>query len=142
MSTIRPFHLAFPVKDIEATKIWYTDVLGCAVGREGADWIDFNFYGHQISAHLCKNNQNTISKNIVDGKDIPTRHFGAILDWNVWETLSRKFYYMNVDFIVKPYIRFKGEPGEQGTMFIKDPSGNYLEFKSFKDDSMIFEKKL
>lgn len=142
MNSIRPFHLAFPVRSIEKTKSWYIDVLGCSVGRETRKWIDFNFFGHQISAHLCKDFRSDVSKNFVDSKDVPVRHFGIILEWGMWEQLFSRLQNIGVDFVVEPYIRFKGMAGEQGTMFIKDPSGNFLEFKTFKDDQKIFEKNL
>ena len=142
MKSIRPFHLAFPVKDIKEAKSWYTKVLGCSLGRESETWIDFNFFGHQISAHLAKDSEEFLSKNIVDKKEIPLRHFGIIMEWESWENLSNRHKKIEVDFIIDPYIRFKGQSGEQGTMFIKDPSGNFLEFKTFKEDSRIFEKEL
>ena len=142
MKSIRPFHLAFPVKDIKEAKSWYTKVLGCSLGRESETWIDFNFFGNQISAHLAKDSEEFLSKNIVDKKEIPLRHFGIIMEWESWENLSNRLKKIEVDFIIDPYIRFKGQSGEQGTMFIKDPSGNFLEFKTFKEDSRIFEKEL
>jgi len=140
MNTIRPFHLAFPIENIEKTKAWYTDVLGCSVGRETTEWIDFNFYGHQISAHLSNDFQGNVSKNLVDDNKVPIRHFGVILEWSTWELLSNRLQAIGVTFVIEPCIRFKGKSGEQGTMFIKDPSGNFLEFKTFKDDKKIFEK--
>ena len=137
--SIRPFHLAFPVFDIEETISWYTKNLFCKVGRRDIKWVDFDFFGHQISAHLSNNN-NTHNFNIVDEQEIPIRHFGIILDIKQWNKLANKLNKNNIKFIIKPYTRFKGEIGEQSTMFIKDPSGNALEFKAFKNDKMIFEK--
>ena len=137
--SLRPFHLAFPVGDLERTKRWYCDVLGCTLGRESGDWIDFNFYGHQIVAHLSEKIAGNHS-NKVDGHSVPARHFGIILTPKRWEKLKNDLISKNVDFIIKPNTRFKNSKGEQSTMFIKDPSGNALEFKSFRDDSMIFEK--
>ena len=138
---LAPFHLAFPVKNLLDTKIFYTEVLGCSIGRTNPKWIDFNFYGHQITAHLSPesfNHNDVVNK--VDGKDVPVRHFGVVLGWDEWHDLSKKLKKLKVKFIIDPYIRFKGEIGEQATMFFLDPSGNALEFKSFKDSSQIFAK--
>ena len=135
-----PFHLAFPVKNISSTKKFYRDVLGCKIGREDKKWVDFNFFGHQLSAHLRPDELKNTKKNAVDGKNVPVRHFGAILDWEDWHTLSAKLKKTNTEFVIEPYIRFKGEVGEQATMFFLDPSGNALEFKSFKDPSQVFVK--
>ena len=135
--SLRPFHLAFPVSDIKKTKKWYTEILGCSIGRESEKWIDFNFFGHQISAHLIKR-EDIVSSNPVDGKQIPVRHFGIILEPKEWDHLAMRLSDLKADFKVEPYTRFKGEKGEQSTMFVIDPSGNYLEFKSFKNDEMIF----
>ena len=135
---LRPFHLAFPIYDLNETKLWYTKYLSCKVGRESKKWIDFNFYGHQISAHLISKKENNIITNEVDQKNIPVRHFGIILEWKQWQELSSKLIKLNLQFIVKPYVRFKGEIGKQATMFIKDPSNNFIEFKSFKNDNYIF----
>ena len=137
---IRPFHLAFPIYNIDETKAWYVKYLGCKIGREASKWVDFNFFGHQISAHLIDKKENELSENNVDGKKIPVRHFGVILDWTDWEILAKKLNHFKINFIIHPYIRFKGEAGEQATMFIKDPSDNILEFKSFKNNESIFSK--
>ena len=131
------FHLAFPVSDIEATRHFYIDVLGCKKGREAERWIDFNFFGHQISAHLSPQEDNAPS-NEVDNHAVPVRHFGVILEWSDWEALAERLKKNNTQFIIEPYIRFKGLVGEQGTLFFKDPSGNALEFKTFRDPKMIF----
>ena len=140
-NNLAPFHLAFPVKNLKDTKDFYTDILGCSLGRTNEKWIDFNFYGHQITAHLSPESfiQKDIS-NKVDGKDVPVRHFGVILEWDTWHQLSSNLKENNIDFIIDPYIRFKGEVGEQATMFFLDPSGNALEFKSFKDPGQVFAK--
>jgi len=135
---LRPFHLAFPVKDLDATKKWYCNILGCTLGRESDDWIDFNFYGHQVVAHLSIDS-NSKDSNKVDGHNVPVRHFGIILDSSKWEQLRENLIFKKVDFIIDPNTRFKDSPGEQKTMFISDPSGNALEFKCFKNDNMIFE---
>ena len=136
-NSLRPFHLAFPVSNIKETKKWYTKILGCSVGREAERWIDFNFFGHQISAHLSES-LDSITHNQVDSKQIPSRHFGIILTPSDWNTLSKRLNKLEINFKIKPYTRFKGEKGEQSTLFIEDPSGNCLEFKSFKNDEMIF----
>lgn len=137
MSTI--FHLAYPVKDIETTRRFYRDVIGCKQGREDTTWIDFDFFGHQVSFHVKPESFNDgEATNTVDGKDVPVRHFGAILEWQQWHDLRDRLLNENTDFVIEPYIRFKGETGEQATMFFRDPSGNALEFKSFKDPSQVF----
>lgn len=140
MSSSPPFHLAFPVADLATTRAFYAGFLGCAVGRESGQWIDFNFFGHQITAHLDPALGSELSKNPVDGKQVPVRHFGVILEWNDWQQLAERFRQAGIDFVIEPYVRFKGEVGEQATMFIADPSGNHLEFKSFKDMSRVFAR--
>ena len=135
-----PFHLAFPVKNIQSTKFFYKEVLGCEIGREDKKWVDFNFFGHQLSAHLKPDELKKTKENPVDGKSVPVRHFGVILPWEKWQLLSKKLIKINTEFIIEPYVRFEGEVGEQATMFFLDPSGNALEFKSFKDSSQIFAK--
>jgi extradiol dioxygenase family protein len=133
------FHLAFPVRDIESTRRFYAGLIGCAVGREAERWIDFDFFGHQISAHVV-DDMDTTTANAVDGQQVPTRHFGLILAWREWEKLAEKLQAANVEFLIEPYVRFKGEAGEQGTFFVLDPSGNALEFKTFRDDADIFRR--
>lgn len=133
------FHLAYPIKDKEETRAFYRDVLGCEQGREADTWVDFNFFGHQLSFHVNPEAFDTAdATNPVDGKDVPVRHFGAVLDWDDWHTLKDRLVKDDTQFIIEPYIRFKGETGEQATMFFLDPSGNALEFKSFKDTDQIF----
>lgn len=135
-----PFHLAFPVKDIESTRAFFGDLLGCEIGRSTDKWIDFNFFGHQLSAHVKPEELSQANTNAVDGKNVPVKHFGAVLEWNQWHELAEKLEQEGIEFVIEPYIRFKGEVGEQATMFFLDPSGNALEFKSFKDPSQIFAK--
>jgi extradiol dioxygenase family protein len=135
-----PFHLAFPVNDLEASRTFYVDLLGCTVGRESDHWIDFNFFGHQITGHLAPEEARIVATNPVDGKQVPVRHFGVILEWGAWESLAERLKGRGVAFLLGPYIRFKGEVGEQATMFVLDPSGNGLEFKSFKDPHRIFAR--
>lgn len=136
--TALAFHLAAPVRDKEETRLFYRDLLGCTVGREADTWIDFDFFGHQLSFHVKPDELTEVKSNDVDGKDVPVRHFGAILEWESWHKLANKLQDHDMDFIIDPYIRFKGETGEQATMFFLDPSGNALEFKAFKDPSQIF----
>ena len=137
MPPLAPFHLAFPVNDLEATRAFYVDILGCGVGRTNSHWIDFDFWGHQVVAHLSVDMPATIT-NAVDGKHVPAPHFGVVLDWDDWHALADRLKEAGVGFVIEPYIRFAGLPGEQATLFICDPSGNALEFKSFKDMSQLF----
>ncbi len=136
--SISPFHLAFPVKNLDETLTFYRDVLGCDTGRSSDHWIDFNFWGHQVVAHLSPEDAGKSQMNEVDGHQVPVKHFGLILPWNDWEALAERVSQAGIDFIIEPYIRFKGEPGEQATMFFLDPSGNALEFKAFRDMSQVF----
>lgn len=141
ISQLYPFHLAIPVKDIASTRKFYVEVLGCGVGRNTDTWIDFDFYGHQVSAHVKPEELSVTGTNLVDGEEIPVRHYGVVLDWQAWERLKLRLEELKVEFLVKPTIRFKGKPGEQGTMFISDPSGNVLEFKAFHDKHKLFTGK-
>jgi len=138
-NNIRPFHLAFPVYDIKETVEWYTNILGCSVGRQSEKWVDFNFHGHQISAHKIESKLDQSNTNPVDGHNIPSRHFGLIMLMNEWKALTQKLRTNKIAFIIEPNIRFKNQKGEQATLFIQDPSGNVLEFKAFENDNMIFE---
>lgn len=134
------FHLAFAVTDLEATRRFYVNVLGCGLGREAERWIDFDFYGHQISAHLVDGPLPAVETNGVDGDDVPTRHFGAVLSWEGWHELAERLRLTGQPFLIAPHIRFAGEVGEQATFFLRDPSGNAIEFKSFKDPSRLFAR--
>lgn len=136
--TMPPFHMAFPVADLEATKAFYEGLLGCRAGRSAATWIDFDFFGHQISAHLRPSEARRAETNEVDGDAVPVRHFGAILDWEDWRALADRLRGAGIRFLIEPHVRFKGEVGEQATMFFLDPSGNALEFKAFRDKSRVF----
>lgn len=133
-----PFHLAFPVSDLAATRTFYENTLGCSIGRTAERWIDFDFFGHQLSAHLRPEEVVQARTNEVDGDNVPVRHFGVILKWEQWHELAERLQEMGIRFIIEPHIRFKGQVGEQATMFLLDPSGNALEFKSFKDMKQIF----
>ena len=138
MSEIQPFHLAIPVTDLEAARHFYCDLLGCATGRTASRWIDLNFYGHQVTLHLVDDEDATVSRNPVDGDAVPARHFGVILDRPDWQSLADKLTAAGTDFLIEPRIRFAGEVGEQATMFLFDPSGNALEFKSFSNKAQLF----
>ena len=134
---MRPFHLAFPVDNLEKTREFYTETLGCSEGRSSDRWIDFDMYGHQVVAHLIDKVEN-VQTNSVDGDDVPASHFGVILELDDWEALAERLKKIDMNFIIEPHIRFKGAAGEQATMFFLDPCGNALEFKAFKNDDMIF----
>lgn len=132
------FHLAFPVRDLAATRRFYGELLGCREGRSAERWVDFDFFGHQISAHLFDELEPGAGSNLVDGDDVPARHFGVILEWAAWEALRDRLIAAGVSFRIPPRIRFAGEVGEQATMFFDDPSGNALEVKAFRDPARIF----
>ena len=137
---LSPFHLAIPVNDLDQAREFYGGILGCDEGRSSDCWIDFNFFGHQLVCHLA-NNQSKQTSNPVDGHDVPIPHFGIVLEMNDWQQLADQLQATNIEFVVPPYIRFAGKPGEQATMFLLDPSDNALEFKAFRDiDSQLFEK--
>lgn len=135
-----PFHLAFPVHDLAEARQFYGELLGCEVGRESERWIDFDFRGHQITAHLVPELPEKDIHNPVDGKQVPARHFGLVLEWDDWHALADRLREAGVTFLIEPGIRFQGQPGEQATLFITDPSGNALEFKSFKDPALMFAR--
>lgn len=135
---MRPFHLAFPVHDLEAARAFYGGLLDCREGRSSDRWIDFDLYGHQIVAHLDERAQGHDATNPVDGHDVPVPHFGVVLTMADWHALADRLTAAGVRFGIEPHIRFKGQAGEQATMFFRDPSGNALEFKAFADDAMLF----
>lgn len=140
MSSVPPFHLAFPVRDIDEARRFYGELLGCAEGRSAPEWVDFNFFGHQLVAHLAPDECGHRCTSDVDGHRVPVRHFGAVLSMKEWESLAARLKTEGVHFEIEPQIRFKGKVGEQATMFFLDPSGNALEFKAFDDPSQIFAK--
>jgi extradiol dioxygenase family protein len=140
MSTLRPFHLAFPVHDLAAARAFYGGVLGCREGRSADRWIDFDLYGHQIVAHFDPDMQTTGLTNPVDGHGVPVPHFGIVLELADWHALAQRLEAAGIAFGIPPYIRFKGKPGEQATMFFRDPSGNALEFKAFADLGQLFAR--
>ncbi|HXE58659.1 MAG TPA: VOC family protein [Gemmatimonadales bacterium] len=140
MTELPPFHLAFPVRDLAEARAFYGGLLGCREGRSSEQWVDFDFYGHQIVAHLAPGELGPSAANPVDGHQVPVRHFGVILEWSAWERLAERLRAAGVAFLIEPGLRFRGEAGEQATMFLLDPSGNALEFKSFRDMSRIFAR--
>ncbi len=135
-----PFHLAFPVHDIAAARAFYGGTLGCPEGRSSPDWVDFDFFGHQIVAHLAPDECGSRRTNPVDDHPVPVRHFGAVLSMDDWHALADKLAAAGTVFVIEPHLRFKGEVGEQATMFFLDPSGNALEFKAFRDIGALFAR--
>ena len=135
---LRPFHVAFPVYDLTSTRHFYETVLGCTVGRTSDRWIDFNLFGHQVTAHLVAEARPAVLTNAVDGHGVPVSHWGVILTPSEWQTLADRLRQAQVEFLIEPYQRFVGQVGEQATLFIVDPSGNALEFKAFARDESIF----
>jgi extradiol dioxygenase family protein len=139
-NSVFPFHLAFPVNDLEEARRFYGSVLGCEEGRSSPDWIDFNLFGHQIVAHLCPRQGGAAAVSKVDGHGVPIPHFGVVLSMTDWESLADRVRAAGIKFGVEPHVRFKGQVGEQATMFFLDPSGNALEFKAFQDMGRLFAK--
>ena len=137
---LHPFHLAFPVRDLNEARAFYGGLLGCPEGRSSPEWIDFDLYGHQVVAHLAPDQAGHASTNAVDGDNVPVRHFGVVLPMAEWEALAERLQAAGQRFIIEPQIRFKGQVGEQATRFFLDPSGNAIEFKAFKDLSSLFAK--
>jgi len=133
-----PFHLAFPVRDLEQARQFYVEILGCKQGRASTQWIDLDFYGHQIVAHLKPELAGEKSTNPVDGNHVPVPHFGVVLEWEQWHAFVERLKSKKIEFIIEPHIRFKEKVGEQATCFFKDPSGNAIEMKSFKDPTQLF----
>lgn len=139
--TIPPFHLAFPVHDLAAARDFYGGLLQCPEGRSDDRWVDFNLFGHQIVAHLTSDAEaRNRHHNPVDGHDVPVPHFGVVLDRPTWDALAERLRAADVSFVIEPCVRFRGQPGEQATMFLLDPSGNALEFKAFRDPDELFRK--
>jgi extradiol dioxygenase family protein len=135
-----PFHLAFPVDDLGAARRFYGELLGCPEGRSADEWIDFDLYGHQIVAHLAPEAARVRATNPVDGEDVPVPHFGIVLPMDQWRTLAGRLEGAGVDFVIPPTVRFEGQPGEQATMFFRDPAGNALEFKAMANPENLFAK--
>jgi extradiol dioxygenase family protein len=137
---IQPFHLAIPVHDLSAAREFYGGLFGCAEGRSSAQWVDFDFFGHQLVAHLDPAQKKHVHHNEVDGNDVPVPHFGIVLEWSAWHGLVERLRARGTVFEIEPGIRFAGQVGEQATMFLYDPSGNALEFKAFKDPASLFAR--
>jgi len=141
MKNIQPFHLAIPVHNLAVCRKFYNEVIGCTEGRSSEHWVDFNFFGHQLVIHYKpKSELEELHTNPVDGKNVPVPHYGVVLEWDVFQKFAATLKSKEIDFIIEPYTRFKGEVGEQATMFFLDPAGNALEFKSFKDMGQLFAK--
>ncbi|WP_411031581.1 VOC family protein [Spongiimicrobium sp. 3-5] len=141
MLTVSPFHIAIPVHNLEECRIFYNEVLQCEEGRSSDHWVDFNFFGHQLVIHYKPKTENQdLYSNPVDGKDVPVPHYGVVLPWEIFHDFADQIKSKGIKFVIEPYIRFKGQVGEQATMFFLDPSGNALEFKAFKDREQLFEK--
>ena len=137
-SSLSPFHLAIPVDDLADARAFYGGLFGCVEGRSSDDWVDFDFFGHQIVAHKVDAKAMVEATSLVDGKNVPVRHFGVVTDRPTWDALAARFRSANVRFVIEPYVRFAGLPGEQATMFFLDPFGNALEFKAFADMRQLF----
>ncbi|HZW63777.1 MAG TPA: VOC family protein [Flavobacteriaceae bacterium] len=140
MTQIPPFHIAIPVHNLEECRTFYRDILGCEEGRSSDHWVDFNFFGHQLVIHYKEKSTAEEATNAVDGKQVPVPHYGVVLPWKTFYTFAETLKAKGIGFIIEPYTRFKGLVGEQATMFFKDPAGNALEFKAFKDLSQLFAK--
>jgi extradiol dioxygenase family protein len=137
---MHPFHLAFPVHDLGAARAFYGGLLGCPEGRSSPQWVDFDLYGHQVVAHLAPEQARGVATQVVDGDPVPVRHFGVVLPMGEWQALADRLKAAGVRFVIEPHLRFKGEVGEQATMFFLDPSGNALEFKAFEDPDALFAR--
>ena len=137
---IQPFHIAIPVQNLEKCRTFYKDILNCEEGRSTEDWVDFNFFGHQLVIHQKEDFKVVRISNPVDGYDVPVPHFGVVLSWEDWHSLAARLKTKNTKFEIAPCIRFQGKVGEQATMFFKDPENNALEFKAFQDMSQLFAK--
>ncbi len=139
-SELSPFHIAIPVHNLEQCRIFYRDILNCEEGRSSDHWVDFNFFGHQLVIHYKAQSAEDTHTNSVDGKSVPVPHYGVVLPWQTFQDFAKQLEIKGMNFIIEPYIRFEGQVGEQATMFFKDPAGNALEFKAFKDMSQLFAK--
>lgn len=138
---LAPFHLAIPVRDLASARAFYGEIFGCPEGRSSEHWVDFDFFGHQLVAHLDRGATPAVrTRNVVDGHDVPVPHFGVVLDWDDWQALAERLRSRGTEFVIEPYVRFAGQVGEQATFFLHDPSGNALEFKAFRDPSRLFAR--
>ena len=137
---IQPFHIAIPVHNLDECRTFYRDVLACPEGRSDTHWVDFNLFGHQLVIHYKPKSEDSLHTNLVDGKNVPVPHYGVVLEWDTFNSFAEQLKAKEIQFVIEPYIRFKGQVGEQATMFFLDPAGNALEFKAFKDISQLFVK--
>jgi len=140
MPILSPFHIAIPVHNLVECRTFYREVLKCEEGRSSDHWVDFNLFGHQLVIHYKPKSEEVLHSNPVDGKDVPVPHYGVVLPWEVFQEFSQELKSKDIQFIIEPYTRFEGQVGEQATMFFKDPAGNALEFKAFKDINQLFAK--
>lgn len=141
MPNVSPFHIAIPVHNLDECRTFYREVLECEEGRSSDHWVDFNLFGHQLVIHFKpKKEAAELHHNPVDGHDVPVPHYGVVLPWVTFQTFAKQLRSKGIEFIIEPYVRFKGQPGEQATMFFKDPAGNALEFKAFQDMGQLFAK--
>ncbi len=140
MKSLSPFHIAIPVHNLDECRTFYRDILNCEEGRSSEHWVDFNFFGHQLVIHYKPKSGEDLHTNPVDGKSVPVPHFGVVLEWDIFNEFANYLKSKSIKFIIEPYIRFEGLVGEQATMFFKDPAGNALEFKAFKDINQLFAK--
>ena len=140
MQNISPFHIAIPVHNLEECRTFYREILGCEEGRSSEHWVDFNLFGHQLVIHYKPKSEEALHTNAVDGKNVPVPHYGVVLPWETFESFSGQLQEKGIQFIIEPYIRFKGEAGEQATLFFLDPAGNALEFKAFRNIDQLFAK--
>ena len=140
MTELPPFHLAFPVTSLASARAFYGGLLGCPEGRSSDDWVDFDFHGHQLVAHLAPEEVHAVAAHDVDGDAVPVRHFGLVLAMDDWQALAERLRAAGTRFVIEPHLRFRGQPGEQATMFLRDPCGNALEFKAFADRARLFAK--
>ncbi len=140
MQTISPFHIAIPVHNLDECRTFYREVLGCEEGRSSDHWVDFNLFGHQLVIHYKPKSGEALHTNAVDGKNVPVPHYGVVLPWDTFGSFSEKLKAKGIEFVIEPYIRFKGEVGEQATLFFLDPAGNALEFKAFRNMDQLFAK--
>ncbi|MDM9631024.1 VOC family protein [Robiginitalea aurantiaca] len=140
MQNVSPFHIAIPVHNLDECRTFYREILGCQEGRSSDHWVDFNLFGHQLVIHYKPKTEEVLHTNAVDGKNVPVPHYGVVLPWEQFESFSEELKAKGVDFVIEPYIRFKGEAGEQATLFFLDPAGNALEFKSFRNIDQLFAK--
>ncbi len=137
---LQPFHVAVPVHDLSAARRFYGGILGCPEGRSAAEWVDFDLYGHQFVCHLASATAAADMTNPVDGHDVPVPHYGVVLQWADWEVLADRLTRAGVVFVIEPTVRFAGQPGEQATLFLRDPSGNALEFKAMRNEANLFAR--